>query len=1791
KNAGPGTLGNYALCIVGQDISGAPYASVLANNYKVGDELILTNHFITDGVNWPEVEDATSGNCMTMVAGKVVGNKGGLVDQTSYNGSVYARTIYGTNDDGTKLYIGVCGHKSGEYYGLSTDQLTYVLKHFGATYAAQVDCGGSAQMFADGSQVNHSTDASGTRAVHSGLFVVSSAKVELQPVELTITPAGNADFGTMNAGSSASKTYSITGKNLRDNITMTISGADAAQFTINNTSILKANGKGDVTVTYTPSRAGTHTASLVISTPDYPAQTITLTGTAEQKAGADVIYQDDPAAYGYEAPSSYTVQAEYTDKAVAELAGKVIKRVIPRGDVLYILAHKGSEATIVVYDHVAGRVLRTLGTTANTVGKCGVADIAITGDGWLVGMNWADQTLSAAGQLIQYVWAKDSNGIAQGDPMPANLTNQEGNWSVGTAGGTMAWAGTRTSGWWYYPGRSSSGSTFRMMALEIKEMQLKGNLYYNLTTNLTTGAFGDAFGAADGGMTLFTSPYADNEYIVNGTNSPAILMKRVDAVRGDSGGKATATVSVNVIPSNAVHTGIFRMGGKIYMTSPSYRDNTVNCGVILADITDGLDKAKAVSLSGASLSDYANTNVATTGMGVAVLDETGKYVESRLALFAVRNGAVSKFMTPTTIVAPGVDAPELTTNLSDVNFGEMEVGTTAARSFNIEGENLQGDILLSLTGSSDFRITTNTISAEEGAGSVTVMYSPTTRGTVSATLTVATKGMRSIDYTFTGTGVSDFQPAAFAYGLKVEQKETMYNYTFSLSQKSHNVTLVLHSDSGKDYSYPQGTMAAGTHTLSVPFSLLEPAHYTWEVLVDNKGELTGGRFFFDGADATSRGGVVAIKDTESEAFGLVVRSDGYAKGFTIYEPTTEKRGTYLTGHSDWTASNRASIYRVAYRKSDGCVYANDYADKGAGVYVFNPLHPEYGTGNIFAPAGATKDSGGCWTYNGVALGGGNSGFCFIGEGDDTQMWSFQEDYPSGNAKPYCVVSHKIGKNTHVTTAPTVIGDSKFNSNSMWANTNVSFYPCSHGVFVAQHRGAGNNNAGCPGFVLVDFEGNILYNSGEHSDIIEATAGAVALNREENLLAVGMGTLGIKLYDVAWNGNVPTLTFRAELPDSRSTKDGADEVCQMDFDYAGNLYAYYGRCTNTHDGLSMFIVPGEATTTATPAPKSQGFDATVVCAPATEVVALTHSAQINTVDTYYAVSGESVLSADLTAAAMAGEGKIPAIANAAELTITEHVGGTFTISSAKGYLAAGDGLTWTAAAADATLFSIAVDAAGNATVKAGDTNIGAGFVPGADGALRLYTAAPRKVAEVGAIADATEAGTLYVIKGDMAVLHAGQALDGDVMDVFFTDGTTIAAAHVPYSEFTAALDGTAVISNPIVVVSAADDKDMYAFESFAGTLRGFERTTGTHREEAAVARIHALGTASAMKFVRIEDVVVNSTMIDADGYTLSHAFDRATELTATVSHKNLGAMVETDGEKAPVYNVTGFHLGDKFILSSIEACEGGYAVPAVELTTSILESDEPTTADVTGMSRLTLFGFNVNAEVADHVVVFYTKDGTDPQDYLAAGVQPVADPALRSTVEYVDALDNEANEALEYPEVPYSPAYFTHKEDWLTMEQYSAGKLFYALGAGSEEGMFLAAPRSLVNEPDGMTIKAIAVVAPQEVEATKTAHFTNALTVEAAAFSAPQTWEAQHAAGMPAQVSRAAAAAVSTGHSDVLKVEVEFDTVGVEDVAADADTEAVYYDLGGINRGTDASVLAPGVYLRHTANGTTKVHIR
>ncbi len=169
NTAGNGTLGDHDAAIVCRD----SYATV-ANGWAVGDEITITAIVNFQSQGTPNrIMQATSGNCICMANGVVGYNS----TQESYNKNSNERTLYGTNDAGTKLWIAVCEHKPAQettYLGFSTTQMAYVLKNFGATWAMQVDCGGSAQMYAGGKQVSQSYDSGGIRNVQSGVFILST---------------------------------------------------------------------------------------------------------------------------------------------------------------------------------------------------------------------------------------------------------------------------------------------------------------------------------------------------------------------------------------------------------------------------------------------------------------------------------------------------------------------------------------------------------------------------------------------------------------------------------------------------------------------------------------------------------------------------------------------------------------------------------------------------------------------------------------------------------------------------------------------------------------------------------------------------------------------------------------------------------------------------------------------------------------------------------------------------------------------------------------------------------------------------------------------------------------------------------------------------------------------------------------------------------------------------------------------------------------------------------------------------------------------------------------------------------------------------------------------------------------------------------------------------------------------------------------------------------------------------------------------------------------------------------
>ena len=86
------------------------------------------------------------------------------------------------------------------------------------------------------------------------------------------------DFGTVAQNETVTKTFTVTGGYLAEDVALTISGTNASFFSVSPATITKADDVEEtVTVTYTPTATGDHTATLTIKTGDITKE-IALSG-------------------------------------------------------------------------------------------------------------------------------------------------------------------------------------------------------------------------------------------------------------------------------------------------------------------------------------------------------------------------------------------------------------------------------------------------------------------------------------------------------------------------------------------------------------------------------------------------------------------------------------------------------------------------------------------------------------------------------------------------------------------------------------------------------------------------------------------------------------------------------------------------------------------------------------------------------------------------------------------------------------------------------------------------------------------------------------------------------------------------------------------------------------------------------------------------------------------------------------------------------------------------------------------------------------------------------------------------------------------------------------------------------------------------------------------------------------------------------------------------------------------------------------------------------------------------
>ena len=272
------TAGSQYLIVCERDAGNQAMAGQKASNYRGNVEVSMSNNSITTAV-------ATTATEAT------------LPFEITLEGNAEAWTLYDAvsnmylrlNSDGNNL-------NSGDSYNwtISISDGNAVITP--STFPARTICyNASSPRFAC---YKASSNQQAIQLYKKQEADPSAPTISLQPGSLNLSTTPN---------NAATETITVTGTNLTSDVTVTISGENADLFeadasTLTASEIMAEGGK-ELTITYTPTEAGIHTATLSLSSEDLTAPvTATLNGVATKEvANLAALYND------YEKPNEAQV--------------------------------------------------------------------------------------------------------------------------------------------------------------------------------------------------------------------------------------------------------------------------------------------------------------------------------------------------------------------------------------------------------------------------------------------------------------------------------------------------------------------------------------------------------------------------------------------------------------------------------------------------------------------------------------------------------------------------------------------------------------------------------------------------------------------------------------------------------------------------------------------------------------------------------------------------------------------------------------------------------------------------------------------------------------------------------------------------------------------------------------------------------------------------------------------------------------------------------------------------------------------------------------------------------------------------------------------------------------------------------------------------------------------------------------------------------------------------------------------------------------------------------------------
>lgn len=130
-----------------------------------------------------------------------------------------------------------------------------------------------------GEPVDFSTLVSSYDAAFADTENQCGCQVSTTPI--ITSPRGSVAFGAVEVNTTTTQTITVQGRNLTNNVTLTLSGTDADLFSLSATtvSVDDALAGKTITITYQPTSEGNHTATLTLSSTDAASVEVTLTGS------------------------------------------------------------------------------------------------------------------------------------------------------------------------------------------------------------------------------------------------------------------------------------------------------------------------------------------------------------------------------------------------------------------------------------------------------------------------------------------------------------------------------------------------------------------------------------------------------------------------------------------------------------------------------------------------------------------------------------------------------------------------------------------------------------------------------------------------------------------------------------------------------------------------------------------------------------------------------------------------------------------------------------------------------------------------------------------------------------------------------------------------------------------------------------------------------------------------------------------------------------------------------------------------------------------------------------------------------------------------------------------------------------------------------------------------------------------------------------------------------------------------------------------------------------------------